>query len=63
MTAISPSLPKRSRRRNLMRQYDRSNDQAARLILACPEKSNQPLTDWAQRCTARRSRSREGVDR
>jgi hypothetical protein len=61
MTATSPSLPERSRRRNLMRHYDRSNDQAARLILACPEKSNQPLTDWAQRYTVSRAQESRKV--
>ena len=42
-----------------MRIYDQQNDQAARLILARPCKSNQLLIDWAQRYTARRVQERQ----
>lgn len=38
-------------------------NQAARLILACPEKSNQPLIDWAQRYTASGAQESRKVER
>ena len=62
-TVRKPSRGRRSSR-NLMRIYDQQNDQAARLILARPCKSNQLLIDWAQRYMARRAQEgRETVSR
>lgn len=70
MTTTTPHVGRqrqmRGRRspRNLLAAYDRSNDQAARIILARPCKSNQLLIDWAHRYTARWAKeSREAVSR
>ena len=60
------TLPKPSRRRrspcDLTARYDRSNDEAATLILSAPNRNPKFLLDWAKAFQQRRAReSREAV--